>query len=55
MVQIYLRATIKTDFMYTDYMTPVDFLNHYNIASEIEKKKEEEAENAKRSGYMQTK
>ena len=39
------------EFMYTDFITPVELMNCYAIAEEIEKKKQEELENAKREPY----
>ena len=50
-IQIYLRAAIKTEFMFTEFITPIEFMNLYNIAQKIEQKKEDEIEAGKRSGY----
>jgi hypothetical protein len=50
-LQIYLRTAIKTEFMFTEFITPIEFMNLYNIAQKIEQKKEDEIENDKRSQY----
>jgi len=39
------------EFMYTDFATPIDFMNYYSVAEEIERKKQEEIENSKREQY----
>ena len=50
-VQIFLRAVIKTEFMFTDFIAPVELMNYYNIAVEIEQKKQEDLESTKRESY----
>jgi len=37
--------------MFTEFLTPIDFINYYNVAAEIEKEKEDRAERAKREQY----
>jgi hypothetical protein len=37
--------------MFTEFITPVELMNFYNVAMEIERAKEEKLENAKREGY----
>ena len=37
--------------MFTEFITPIEFMNLYNIAQKIEQKKEDEIEAGKRSGY----
>ena len=51
-IQIFLRATIKTEFMFTEYLTPIDLMNYYNLAMEIEQKKIDEIEASKREQYL---
>lgn len=50
-IQIYLRATIKIEYMFTEFITPIEFMNFYNIAQKIEQKKQDDIENDKREGY----
>lgn len=37
--------------MFTEFITPVELINFYNVAMEIEKAKEEKLEETKREGY----
>ena len=50
-IQIFLRESIKAEFMFTEFLSPIDLSNFYNIALDIQKKRLEEAENSKRSQY----
>ena len=50
-VQIFLRAVIKTEYAFTELLTPIDFMNYYNIAAEIEQKKQDDIEASKREKY----
>ena len=50
-IQIFLRASIKTEFMFTEFITPIEFMNLYNIAQKIEQKKIDDLENEKRGHY----
>ena len=48
-LQIYLRAAIKTEFLFTEFITPIELMNFYNIAQEIEKAKEKHLEEVKKN------
>jgi hypothetical protein len=37
--------------MFTEFITPIEFMNFYNMAQKIEQKKQDEIENDKREGY----
>ena len=37
--------------MFTDFIAPVELMNYYNIAVEIEQKKQEDLESTKRESY----
>lgn len=50
-VQIFLRSTIKTEFMFTDFLTPVDLMTYYTIAEEIEQEKIDRIERTKKEQY----
>ena len=39
------------EFLYTDFLTPVDFMNCYSIMEEIKQRNQEEADNIKREQY----
>ena len=50
-IQIFLRVTIKAEFMFTDCLTPVDLMTYYKIADEIEQEKIDRIERNKKEGY----
>ena len=37
--------------MFTEFITPIELMNFYNISQKIEQKKKDEAEEAKREQY----
>lgn len=47
-IQIYLRASIKTEFMFTEFLTPVELMNYFSISAEIEEQKQDASIQAKR-------
>ena len=52
LIEIFLRASIKTEYTFLQQLTPVDFTNYYNTAVELEQKKLDDAEKHKREGYV---
>jgi hypothetical protein len=51
-VQIYLRASIKIEFMFTDFLTPIDLMNYFATANDLETKKQDAIDRAKRDQYI---
>ena len=46
-----MRGLIKTEFMFTDFLSPVDLMNYYNIAMSIEQEKQDRIDAGKRENY----
>ncbi len=40
------------EFMYSEWLTPVDFMNFHRVALEIKKQQDDELENAKKEQYL---
>lgn len=47
-VEIFLRQTIKADYTFSESLLPVDFMNYFTRAMQIEDAKKEAVEDAKR-------
>ncbi len=49
--EIFLRSSIKTEYMFLEFLTPIDFVNYFEMAYELEQKKLDDIEKNKRQGY----